>query len=186
MNSHGIPGSVILIKRRESEITGRRRDWMIQVAPAYCNTRMTEQANSLSRSRSYNRGMYGAMHRKREKERGRDGRRFREKEKGFLSESWLKASRSVCMRPPEGDWHLPGFLCSRTIPRTQHRSGMARLSTRTTAQPWSRAERTGKPRIERERKEKRSRAKSARLIPSLWERNVRAIPFALFFPPSFD
>lgn len=40
-----ISSRAIFITRRESEITGRRRDWMIQVARAYCNTQTTEQAN---------------------------------------------------------------------------------------------------------------------------------------------
>lgn len=122
----GILSSAIFIKRRESEIRGRRRDWMIQVA--YCNTRNYHpnlvQPNPLSHARSCNRGMHRAMHRESEREKRRE--RFRR-------ERWLKASRSVCMR----FW---GRLTFARFPLQPWSLAQTRLSTRTTAQPWSRRE----------------------------------------------
>lgn len=83
--------------------------------------------------------------------------------------------------PPRGRLTFARFPLQPGNPSPQ--IGMARLSTPTTVQPWLRTEREQENREQERKKEKKK--ETARSQPDSHptrERNVRAIPFAPFFP----
>lgn len=115
--------------------------------------------NLLSRARSYNRGVHGIMHRESEIERERriEGERFR-------CERWLKASRSVCMRPRRATDICPVSFAARD---PLHRSADCRPA--------------GRERREQENRSKGGKKKEPDFANFHSPRYVRAIPSIYFF-----